>query len=210
MGIDGKTFENVEAHPRAHVITATTKYFDVLRVKPQMGRLFDGTDVNGGALVVVVDETFARQHLPEGPIGRRIRFGIDSEKGTTFDSSPWLTVIGVVPALVEPGPANNNNAATVFRPLSQRPRRDFFVFAATGDDPTAVALTDFLVGELSVGVLWPPPTGPQRYPHHQELFALHDQHHRPSPWMTSPSRARAPAALVKCAEPACPSKAVKT
>ena len=138
VAIDGKSFENVEAHPRAHVITASTKYFDVLRVKPQMGRLFDATDVNGGALVVVVDETFARQHLPEGPIGRRIRFGIDSDKGTTFDAAPWLTVVGVVPALVEPGPANNNNAATVFRPLSQRPRRDFFVFASTSDDPTAI------------------------------------------------------------------------
>lgn len=138
VAIDGKSFENVEAHPRAHVITASTKYFDVLRVKPQMGRLFDASDVNGGALVVVVDETFARQHLPEGPIGRRIRFGIDSEKGTTFDAAPWLTVVGVVPALVEPGPANNNNAATIFRPLAQRPRRDLFVFASAGDDPTAV------------------------------------------------------------------------
>jgi predicted permease len=138
VGIDGRTFENIQAHPRAHVITTSTKYFDVLRVKPQMGRLFDATDVNGGALVVVVDETFARQHLPEGPIGRRIRFGIDSEKGTTFDSSPWLTVIGVIPALVEPGPANNNNAATIFRPIAQRPRRDFFVFASAGDDPTSV------------------------------------------------------------------------
>jgi putative ABC transport system permease protein len=138
VAIDGKSFENVEAHPRAHVITASTKYFDVLRVKPQMGRVFDATDTNGGALVVVVDETFARQHLPEGPIGRRIRFGIDSEKGTTFDAAPWLTVVGVVPALVEPGPANNNNAATVYRPLAQRPRRDFFVFASAGDDPTAI------------------------------------------------------------------------
>ena len=138
VAIDGKAFENVEAHPRAHVITASTKYFDVLRVKPQMGRAFDATDVNGGALVAVVDETFARQHLPEGPIGRRIRFGVDTEKGTTFDTSPWLTVIGVVPAMVEPGPANNNNAATIFRPLAQRPRRDFFVFASAGDDPTVV------------------------------------------------------------------------
>ena len=138
VAIDGKSFENVEAHPRAHVITASTKYFDVLRVKPQMGRVFDSTDANGGALVVVVDETFARQHLPEGPIGRRIRFGRDTEKGTTFDTSPWLTVVGVVPALVEPGPSNNNNAATVYRPLAQWPRRDFFVFASAGDDPTAV------------------------------------------------------------------------
>jgi putative ABC transport system permease protein len=138
VAIDGKSFENIEAHPRAQVITASTKYFDVLRVKPLMGRLLEPTDAEGGALVVVVDETFARQQLPEGPIGRRIRFGIDSEKGLTFDSSPWLTVVGVVPALVEPGPANNNNAATVFRPLAQRPRRDCFVFASTGGDPTAI------------------------------------------------------------------------
>ncbi|HUR19934.1 MAG TPA: ABC transporter permease [Vicinamibacterales bacterium] len=139
VAIDGKSFDNVEAHPRAHVITASTKYFDVLRVRPLMGRLLEPGDASGGALVAVVDETFARQHLPEGPIGRRIRFGVDSEKGTTFDTSPWLTVVGVIPALVEPGPANNNNAATIFRPLAQRPRRDFFVFASAGDDPTAIS-----------------------------------------------------------------------
>lgn len=138
VAIDGKTFENTEAHPRAHVITASPRYFDVLRVKPLMGRGIEASDLNGGALVVVVDETFARQHLPEGPIGRRIRFGQDTEKGTSFDNSKWLTVVGVVPALVEPGPANNNNAATVFRPLAQWPRRDFFVLASTGDDPTAI------------------------------------------------------------------------
>lgn len=138
VAIDGKSFENIEAHPRAHVITASPKYFDVLRVKPIMGRGIEASDANGGALVVVVDETFARQHLPEGPIGRRIRFGQDTAQGTKFDAAPWLTVVGVVPALVEPGPANNNNAATVFRPLAQWPRRDFFVLASTSGDPTAV------------------------------------------------------------------------
>ena len=138
VAIEGKTFENVEAHPRAHVITASTKYFDVLRVKPIMGRTMDATDTNGGVLVAVVDETFARQHLPEGAIGCRIRFGQDSEKGTTFETAPWLTVVGVVPALVKPGPSNDNNAATIFRPLAQSPRRDFFVFASAGDDPTTI------------------------------------------------------------------------
>lgn len=139
VAIDGQSFETVEAHPRVHAITASARYFDVLRVKPVMGRLLAPTDANGGPLVVVVDETFARQHLRAGPIGSRIRFGRDTEKGTTFDTSPWMTVVGVVPALVEPGPSNNNNAATVFRPLAQWPRRDFFVLASAGDDPTAVA-----------------------------------------------------------------------
>ena len=138
VAVDGKAFENIEAHPRAHVITASPRYFDVLRVKPLMGRGLEASDANGGALVVVADETFAKQHLAEGPIGRRIRFGRDTEKGLTFDTSPWLTVVGVVPALVEPGPSNNNNAATIFRPLAQWPRRDFFILASAGDDPTAV------------------------------------------------------------------------
>lgn len=138
VAVDGKTFETTEAYPRAQLITASTKYFDVLRVKPLMGRQFDAGDVNGGQLVAIVDESFARRHLPEGPIGRRIRFGRNSEKGVTFDTSPWLTVVGVVPSLVEASAANNQNADIIFRPLTQSPSRNYFILASTGGDPMAI------------------------------------------------------------------------
>jgi putative ABC transport system permease protein len=145
VDIEGRTFDGPEAYPRAQLIVGSTRYFDVLRVKPLLGRVFDRTDVEGGQPVVVVDETFARVHLPEGPIGRRIRFGQQRTEGLSFESSPtnavytntWLTVVGVVPALVETG--RTDRASTlVFRPLAQAPTRFLSVFAVATGDPLAV------------------------------------------------------------------------
>lgn len=139
LQIEGRTYESDDDHPRTQVIYNSTRYFDVLRVKPMMGRVFDSSDTEGGQQVVVVDQAFAQQHLPEGAIGRRIRFGEQTDKGTQFDSAPWLTVVGVVPALA--GNASGRQVNTlVFRPLSQSRSRGFSVYvaASSGD---ALALT---------------------------------------------------------------------
>jgi putative ABC transport system permease protein len=139
IAVEGKTVESNDAYPRAQIISTSTKYFDVLRVKPMMGRAFTEADVNGGQLVAIIDESFARRHMPEGAIGRRIRFGRETEKGLSFDTSPWLTVVGVVPSLVEANSSNNQNADIIYRPLTQSPSRNYFVLASTGATPTAIA-----------------------------------------------------------------------
>jgi predicted permease len=137
VDIEGRTFDGPEAYPRAQSVVGSTRYFDVLRVKPLLGRVFDRTDAEAGLPVVVVDETFARVHLPEGPIGRRIRFGQQRTEGLSFESSPWLTVVGVVPALVETS-RTDQVSTLVFRPLTQAPTRSLRVFAVTAGDPLAV------------------------------------------------------------------------
>ena len=132
--IEGRKYESDDAYPRTQLIYNSTRYFDVLQVKPIMGRAFDSSDTEGGLQVAVVDQAFAQEHLPEGALGRRIRFGEQTEKGMQFDTAPWLTVIGVVPALAGRTSADQVNTL-VFRPLSQSRSRGFsaYVAAASGD-----------------------------------------------------------------------------
>jgi putative ABC transport system permease protein len=88
--------------------------------------------------VAIVDQGFAQRYLPEGPIGRRIRFGRNSEEGLKFDDSPWLTIVGVVPTLAESGQSTMVTEA-VYRPMAQAASRFFLVLAATQGDPMTVA-----------------------------------------------------------------------
>lgn len=136
LEVEGRTYESEEARPRTRLIYHSTRYFDVLRVKPMMGRVFDASDIEGGLPVAIVDQAFAEQHLPDGAIGRRIRFEQQTEKGSSFDTSPWLTVVGVVPALAGKGASDQVNTL-VFRPLAQSPTRGLSVLVATSGDPGA-------------------------------------------------------------------------
>jgi len=68
--------------------TVTTGYFQAMGIPIVAGRSFDESD-RIGALVAVVNETFARRFWKDlDPIGRRVRprFG---------DGTPWVTVVGV-------------------------------------------------------------------------------------------------------------------
>lgn len=136
LAVEGETYDTENPHPRAQLISGSQKYFDVLRVKPMLGRTFLAGDIDGALPVAVVDEVFARQHLPGGPIGRRIRIGDFTDKGVVFDTSVWLTVVGVVPALAEAG-ASDQVTALVFRPLAQSSSRGVSLFLATTGDPLA-------------------------------------------------------------------------
>lgn len=129
LSIEGKTYDSPDARPRALLHYASPQYFDVLRVAPRLGRVFTAADAASAPPVAVVDESFAREHFPEGAIGRRIQFG-DA-------TSPWLTIVGVVPTLAEPG-ASNQPTATVFRPTTQVAVRGVTLFMTTTGDPLSV------------------------------------------------------------------------
>ncbi|MFL5446395.1 MAG: ABC transporter permease, partial [Myxococcales bacterium] len=67
---------------------ASAGYFETMRIPLRAGRLFTPGDVDSGARVVIVNESFARAAWPgQNPIGNRI--------GVTLDQKP-LEVVGVV------------------------------------------------------------------------------------------------------------------
>jgi putative ABC transport system permease protein len=72
---------------------ADADYFETVGTPLIRGRLFDATDGPDDPLVVVINETFAREHFrpDEDPIGERIAY--DREP---TDESNWYEIVGIV------------------------------------------------------------------------------------------------------------------
>ena len=102
------------------------EYFDAMQIPLRRGRVFGVHDDSGAAPTVVINETMARRFWPAGdPIGKRIRFGADT--------NPWSTIVGVV------GDVRFNTLSApaefeVYRPLAQVWQSSaHFVVRTTGD-----------------------------------------------------------------------------
>jgi putative ABC transport system permease protein len=127
---EGETYASAEAQPRAQQIVATAGYFDTLGISLRQGRLFTSADNAGADPVAVVDEAFVARHLSGGAVlGRRIRFG--------DEKSPWLTIIGVVQAVVV-AQRPDQIIESVYVPFAQLPQRSFTILARAGGDPTTL------------------------------------------------------------------------
>jgi putative ABC transport system permease protein len=71
---------------------ADADYFAAVETPLLRGRLFEPTDGPDDALVVVINETFAREHFPaEDPIGQKIAY----DRAATSEST-WYEIIGIV------------------------------------------------------------------------------------------------------------------
>jgi predicted permease len=79
----------------------TPRYFDVMGIPLQSGRMFDERDRAGGDRVVIISETLARIGWPgEDPVGKRLACcdGTETQPG-------WKTIIGVVGDVRSSGPS---------------------------------------------------------------------------------------------------------
>jgi putative ABC transport system permease protein len=96
--IDGRPDPRPGEEPRAGFQVVTAGYFQTMGIRILAGRDFTAADTATAPPVVMINETFARQHWPgHDPIGRRMRTG----RG----AAPWQTVIGVVGDIRHHGPA---------------------------------------------------------------------------------------------------------
>jgi predicted permease len=105
-------------------------YFEALRIPLARGRTFTEQDHADAQRTVIINETLARTGWPgQDPIGRRIRSG--------GDSSPWLTVVGVIKDV------HRSDVTRVIRPevyvsaLQVTPRTQTLIVRTAGD-PTAI------------------------------------------------------------------------
>jgi predicted permease len=117
--------------PRAEFRGASSEYFETLGVPVVRGRAFDGHDVDGGELVVVVSQALARRHWGEAdPVGRRLSW----DRGRT-----WARVVGVVGDVRQTALAAEP-PDLVYRPFAQAPGYTSTLFVRTGGgDPAALA-----------------------------------------------------------------------
>ncbi len=82
---------------RSQVEMCSEGYFDTLRIRLLRGRTFNEAEVNDARRLAVVNETFVKKYLPDGPLGQRATLS-DLAKPSFPDpmKNPTFEIIGVV------------------------------------------------------------------------------------------------------------------
>jgi predicted permease len=112
MRVDGRPEPPPEEGLSAVYRVATPGYFEAMGIKAVRGRVLTGSDGPGAPLVVVVNETLARQIWPdEDPVGKRLAVA----------DGGFMTVCGVVRDVVQ-SDWIGRRAPEVYLPLYQHPR----------------------------------------------------------------------------------------
>lgn len=112
---------------------ADAGYFEALGIPLVRGRLFRPDEGPDAPLVVVVNETFAREHFPgEDPIGQRIAY----DRAPTPESI-WYEIVGIVGDQHQESPRTAVRAE-VFENRNQDWNRTGWVVVSTNAEPTAI------------------------------------------------------------------------
>ena len=133
--IEGQEQRKDGGYPRANSANIYPGTFETLKVKLLQGRMFAASDNLDSEKVVLVSESFVKQHWPNDPdvIGKRIRW-VDEEQ------SDWFRVIGVVEHVIHGQPfAPGKYRGSVYRSYLQLPSRFLTVVARTRGDANALA-----------------------------------------------------------------------
>jgi len=112
---------------------ADAGYFESLDIPLLRGRMFGPNDGADAPLVVLVNQTFAREHFPgENPIGQKIAY--DRTAAANPDQSNWYEIVGIVGDQLQTSPAEPARAE-VFEDRGQDwSRGDWFVIRTADDD----------------------------------------------------------------------------
>jgi putative ABC transport system permease protein len=119
-----------DSEPVADQLLVSSDYFDTFRIRLLEGRAFTDADKVGAPLVIIIDQTMARQYFPgESPIGKKIQLG---------DYSPQVafsTIVGVVDDVKYAG-LNEPPRATMYTPYLQNLWwRSPYLAVRTSQDP---------------------------------------------------------------------------
>src|SRR5689334_12603860 len=86
-------------------------YFRALEVGVIGGRDFTTSDGAPGSEVAIVNPPFVTRYFPnDDPLGKRIRLGSDLDRGTEDTTAPWVTIVGVSPAIFQRSQRNELTA----------------------------------------------------------------------------------------------------
>ena len=134
--IEGAPSVDEKRRPRIGVLVISPDYFRAMDVAIRRGRVFNDADGAAGLPVAIVNERFAEKFWPgEDPIGRRLRTFEQQKPG------PWLTVVGVVPNILQNLPNQTDTrelTALIYVPYRQKPMRDMSLMARTMVPPNSL------------------------------------------------------------------------
>ncbi len=132
--------------PSGDFFTTGVGYFRAMGIPVIKGRDFDDRDKHGSTPVIIITETFARQHFPnEDPIGKRIEPGISSIEN---EDSMMREIVGIV------GDVRNRNLTTEPRsayyvPHTQVPFSQMVAVVKTNNEPrTFIPAVTKIVAEM--------------------------------------------------------------
>ena len=129
VAVQGRPLPPMSERPHANRHLVSPKYFQTLGIPIRSGRDFDERDDIRVPHVVIVNETFARQHFPgEDPIGKTLVTGMAQLPSQ---------IIGVV-ADVRSATLNDPPSPDYFLPSLQRPEAFTNVLIRTNGTPAAV------------------------------------------------------------------------
>jgi predicted permease len=121
------------AHNVDYYQAVTPEYFRTLGIPLRQGRLFRASDGLGAPGVVVINETMAKVFWPrKSPLGERLRVS---------NSSPWLTIAGIVKD-VKQGGLDQKTGSELYFPIAQVPAGDArtaYVVLRCAGDPESLA-----------------------------------------------------------------------
>jgi putative ABC transport system permease protein len=119
--------------PFTQVRTVTPDYFRTMHIPIIQGRSVSEQDTVSALPVIVINQSFARRFfLREDPIGRRMKFGLPTER------SRWLAIVGVVGDVRDLG-LEAKADLEVYLPYEQNPSSYMNLVVATKDNPSALA-----------------------------------------------------------------------
>jgi putative ABC transport system permease protein len=137
---EGRSIDRLH-RPEAGGLVVSDDYFQLMQVRPLRGRLFVDADGKSQPPAAIINQSFAAKFWPRGEVlGRRVRI-VDEHSGGT-----WLTVVGVVPDILQNFRQNLERDPLIYLPFAQKPqRRTFLVVRATVPPQT---LTDAIRREV--------------------------------------------------------------
>lgn len=136
FSIEGQTLPSNAPTPVGELIFISPDYFRTLGVPLRRGRFFSDADNADAPLVVIINETLARQYFPnEDPIGKRLKNG-----GPERPNNPYREIVGVVGDVKYRGLETHTEPA-VYEPYQQNPWNAMYLVArsASTDPLTVVA-----------------------------------------------------------------------
>jgi putative ABC transport system permease protein len=130
--VDGRDLDPA-AIPTVQVNLASADYFRLMGIHLLRGRTFSEADDSKGAPIVIVNQELARQYFGStDPIGQRMHFG-----GPT-NTSPWMTVVGVVGNVLSDR-LEQAPRPMLYRPLTQASSLSMAIAIRSTGDPRRLA-----------------------------------------------------------------------
>jgi putative ABC transport system permease protein len=133
LHIEGQINPNPEKDPSGDRYSISPGYLRALRIPLISGREIDEQDRASSPLVVLINDSTARQFWPgENPIGRRLKMG--DTKG------PWRTVVGVVGDVLHKS-LDAPHTLQIYLPHAQFTDSDMLLVVRTSLGPSSLAAT---------------------------------------------------------------------